>query len=431
MMLVAMTFVPVVGVLSHYIGLVGSRIEASTMPHWRKMFGRWFGTASHFRMVKAYRGETYENRFFRNELMSMRDIRRREERLEYAFKAGKATVSKLAVIVLFAVGMHWLNRGISWGNLVACSVYVGLLFEPISRLTEAYEGVTKNSPHLETFFELMDAVPSVTDKKGAIQLVRVQGNIVFNSVSFQYAADRELALRNVKFTLQAGQKVVLVGANGSGKSTILNLLLRLYDPLEGSIAIDGIPLTDVTQDSLRRQFGMVTPDCAPFNDTITANICYGRGEASKEEVLRAARIARIDSFIGSLPDGYETVIAETPELSSGQIQRILIARAVFSDPPVILLDESTTNVDPESASLIMESIEELSRVERKTVIICSHQLSMIHSADLILVMEGGQIVGQGTHANLLESCESYRRLVESFNNGRPLLADRSPEAVAS
>ena len=264
-------------------------------------------------------------------------------------------------------------------------------------------------------FELLDSEPTVQDRPGAIDLAGAKGLIDFDHVTFRYATGIADAVHDMNLRIEPGKTYALVGASGAGKSTILSLLLRLYDPTSGTVRIDGQDLRELTQRSLREQIGLVTQETFLFHDTIYRNIQFGRLDATKEEIHAAAQTAFAHDFIMQQPDGYETVIGDKGMmLSGGQQQRLAIARALLKNAPILLLDEATSALDSESEKQIQIALERLSK--GRTVIAIAHRLSTILSADQIVVMDQGEVKEVGTHAELLAKSGHYRRLYDlQFN----------------
>jgi len=243
----------------------------------------------------------------------------------------------------------------------------------------------------------------------------MQEAIEFHNVSFGYSPER-VVLREVSFSAKLGEIVAIVGSSGAGKTTLVNLIPRFYDPTGGVITIDGIDIGRVTIRSLREQMGIVTQDTILFDDTVFNNIAYGQRDLAPEEVMEAARIANAEEFITGLPDGYQTRIGERGvRLSGGQKQRIAIARAILKNPPLLILDEATSALDAESERLVQEALDRL--VQNRTSFVIAHRLSSIIRADKILVLDGGRAVEQGTHAELLARGGVYARLYETAPHG--------------
>jgi subfamily B ATP-binding cassette protein MsbA len=259
-----------------------------------------------------------------------------------------------------------------------------------------------------SIFELLDQ--DIEMDTGNKELARAQGNVEFKDVTFTYPSKSQPALRNVSFVINAGQTIALVGRSGSGKSTLSSLLTRFYRPESGEISIDGVALNDVTLTSLRRQFALVSQQVTLFNDTIANNIAYGCADkVTKEQIMQAAKAAHVSEFVAQQENGFETIIGENGvALSGGQRQRIAIARAILADSPILILDEATSALDTESEKLIQHALEELQK--SRTNIVIAHRLSTIENADLILVIEQGEVVEKGTHSELLVQDGMYAQL---------------------
>jgi ATP-binding cassette subfamily B protein len=261
-------------------------------------------------------------------------------------------------------------------------------------------------------FEILDAKNEVTDLPGARILPPVQGEVKFDEVAFRYFGSGEPVLKNVSFEVLPGQTVALLGATGSGKTTIINLLPRFYDPTEGRITIDGYDLRQITLDSLRSQIGIVLQETTLFAGTIRDNIAFGKPEASLDEVIAAAKAAAAHDFIMSFPDGYDTLVGERgTTLSGGQKQRIAIARALLLNPRILILDDSTSSVDLATEAQIQAALDRL--MKGRTSFVIAQRISTVMNADLILVMDKGAIVARGVHADLLEESSIYAEIYNS------------------
>lgn len=309
-------------------------------------------------------------------------------------------------------------QGMSLGTLGALIFGMTNLYKPSKVLSKIHINVQTCLAATTRLFELLNTQPTVQDKPDAEKLLRPQGAIDLENVSFAYstARDHTLALEKVNLQIEAGKTYALVGQSGAGKTTVISLLLRLYDPTSGRILIDGRDLRDFTQESLRENIGIVSQDTFLFHDTIYQNILYGRLDATKEEVYEAARLAYAHDFILSQPKGYDTVIGDKGSLlSGGQQQRVSIARALLKNAPVLLLDEATSALDSESEKQIQQALETLSA--GRTVVAIAHRLSTILNADKIVVMNQGKIIDIGTHTELYESSEAYQHLYNlQFNH---------------
>jgi ATP-binding cassette subfamily B protein len=279
------------------------------------------------------------------------------------------------------------------------NAYILQLFMPLNFLGMVYREVRKALTDIENMFGLLKKHPKIVDQPDASDLVTRGGAIQFDSVNFAYHPDREI-LKRVSFSVEPGQKVAIVGPSGSGKSTIARLLFRFYDVQSGQISIDGQPIDEVTQHSLRQAIGVVPQDTVLFNDTIYNNVAYGRPGSSREEVLQAIELANLNDFIDALPEGIDTVVGERGlKVSGGEKQRIAIARVILKRPPILLFDEATSALDSDNEQAILNAFDSLSKDHTSLVI--AHRLSTIIDADNILVMRKGEVVEQGTHTELL------------------------------
>ncbi len=294
-----------------------------------------------------------------------------------------------------------------------------LLYAPIKKLSKVHVSIQKALGATTKIFELLDVAPTIKDVPDAVSLENCRGAITFTDVTFRYNAIKPPALRGVTLNIEPGKSYALVGASGAGKSTMFSMLLRFYDPMTGSISIDGHDLRQVTQRSLRQHIGMVSQDTFLFHETIMDNIRYGRLDATDEEIYEAARQAYAHDFIMAQPQGYQTVIGDKGcMISGGQQQRLAIARALLKNAPILLLDEATSALDSESEHEIQAALERLA--SGRTVIAIAHRLSTILKSDQIVVMDQGQIKEVGRHLQLIDNSILYRRLYDlQFNQGHP------------
>jgi ABC-type multidrug transport system fused ATPase/permease subunit len=314
--------------------------------------------------------------------------------------------------VVLWFGGHAVTQGeVTVGVLVAFLSYVSRFFQPIQELSRLYTTLQSAMAGGEQVLNLLDTPLEVKDAPDAIEMPPIRGEIDFEQVSFRYRADSPEVLHDISLKIESGQRVALVGPTGAGKSTIANLVARFYEATEGAVRIDGIDVRAVRQQSLRRQVGVVPQDSFLFAGTIAENIRFGLPDAPDEALRQAARMANAHEFIVGLPDGYDTLVLENAaNLSVGQRQLVCIARAVLTDPRILILDEATANIDTVSEGLIQRALESL--LAGRTAVIIAHRLSTIQSADCILVVQDGRIVEQGRHEELLELGGVYRNLYE-------------------
>jgi ATP-binding cassette, subfamily B, heavy metal transporter len=297
------------------------------------------------------------------------------------------------------------------------------LFIPLNFMGMVYREIKQSLTDIERMMDVLAENPEVADRSGAVPLRVSGGTIRFEDVKFRYEPER-LILDGLSFEVPAGKMVAIVGPSGAGKSTVSRILLRFYDVAGGRVTIDGQDIRDVTQVSLRAALGVVPQDTVLFNDTILYNIRYGRPEATDEEVREAAGMAQIDTFIRALPDGYRTMVGERGlKLSGGEKQRVAIARTILKGPPILLLDEATSALDSHTEKDIQDALDRIAR--SRTTVVIAHRLSTIVNADNILVLDGGRLVEQGTHAELLAKGGLYASL---WNRQRQ--AEKAREVLA-
>ncbi len=288
----------------------------------------------------------------------------------------------------------------SYGEFVGFVLYVNVLFKPIDKISAILELYPKGMAGFKRFTELIDTKPQIVDRKDAIDVPLLEGNIVFKNVTFGYEKHKPV-LQGVDLSITAGETVAFVGPSGAGKTTISSLIPRFYDIDGGSITIDGIDIRDMTKRSLRSQIGIVQQDVFLFTGTLRENIAYGKLDATDEEIQRAAKMAHLEQLIESLSDGYETQVGERGlKLSGGQKQRIAIARMFLKNPPILILDEATSALDTETEQVIQNALTELAK--DRTTLVIAHRLATIRNADRIVVVTENGIAEEGTHDELVE-----------------------------
>ncbi len=391
------------------------------------------------RVVKAFASEDFENKKYNDKSEEVSVAFLSAEKLRaantaftlFSFQMG------LAIILLFG-GWRFINGDLTIGQLAAFVFYMQILAMPVRMsgfLVNAYARAASGGQRL---FEILDTESDVVEKADAIELGRVEGRVRFEDVSFSYQEGKP-ALKNINLEADPGKVVALIGTPGSGKSTIASLLPRFYEANSGRITIDGIDIRDVTLKSLRQNMGIVQQDVFLFGAGLRENIAYGREDAPIEDVIRAAKIAQLHDFISALDGSYDTEVGERGvNLSGGQRQRMSIARAVLLDPPILVLDDSTSSVDANTEDLIRQAMEEV--MKGRTTLIIAHRLSTVHRADEIIVLDRGEVVERGTHQELLALGGNYREIYElqlrpqeevmrDIDVGNDVPAARAKEAV--
>jgi len=361
------------------------------------------------RIVQAFTREDRNVEHFREVADRYREANMRTVVLNALYFPFVDVVSSVALAVVLGYGGHLYFQGdITLGTLFAFLLYVQNFFDPVQQLSQLYSTFLSATAALDKIMDVLDEEPQVLDGTGARELPPVEGRVVFDHVKFGYGDGLDV-LHDLDLDVPAGTTVALVGHTGAGKSTIAKLLARFYDPRAGRITIDDIDLRDVTQESLRRQLGIVPQEGFLFAGTVAENIAFGRPDASPDQIVQAAQAVGAHDFILRLEDGYETEVQERgSRLSLGQRQLIALARALLADPRILILDEATSSVDIGTERKIEQALRVL--LSGRTAFIIAHRLSTIRDADLIVVLEHGQIVEQGTHDELLRQQGLYTSL---------------------
>jgi ATP-binding cassette subfamily B protein len=363
-------------------------------------------------VVKAFASEEYEKEKYRRKAQELREEFYKSERLQGINSAWMSLYFTIALgLILWYGGLEVLNGNLSPGGMAQFILYMNQLTFPIRASAQIINSFSRAISSGQRMFDVLDARSPVEERSEARDMGRSQqGRVQFNDVSFSYD-DRTPALKHVTIDAAPGQVTAILGAPGSGKSTIVNLLPRFYDVTEGHIAIDGEDIRNFTLQSLRRNVGIVQQDVYLFSATIRDNIAYGAVNATLEDVIEAAKVAQLHQHIMTLPDGYDTWVGERgATLSGGQRQRLSIARTVLIDPPVLILDDSTSSVDVETERLIHQAM--INVMKGRTTFVIAHRLSTVREADLIMVLQDGQIVEQGSHVDLMARRGTYREIYD-------------------
>lgn len=377
-----------------------------------QMLAKLQETVAGLRIVKVCNQQQHEQQAFKNINKALLKQLLKISRVDSATHPVLEVLGTIAAGAALLVGVQWVTQGsIDGAEFFALLFLLGISAEAVRKTSDIWNKLQQANAAAERVFAVLDR-PIEFDKAEAIELPRSRGKVEFRNVVFSYPGGVSPTLKSVNLVVPAGHNVAIVGPNGSGKTTLANLIPRLYEPDSGQILVDGHDIQDVTLASLRRQIGMVTQDTVTFNDTIAANIAYGKCGATMGEVTAAAKQAFAHEFVSQLPDGYDTVIGEHGVgLSGGQLQRIAIARAVLKNPPILIFDEATSQVDADSEAKIHRAIEEI--MHDRTTIIIAHRFSTVVTADVIVVMDDGQIVAQGQHDELMLICPLYQGLYET------------------
>ena len=380
----------------HYLGQIDGQIEE---------------TFSGQKIVKAFNREDEELEAFKETNTILFESAWKSQFFSGLMQPIMNFISNLGYVAIAVSGAMLAARGvIEIGDIVAFIQYVKRFTQPITQLAQVSNMLQSMAAAAERIFEFLSQ-PEEADDKEAVSVDTLDGNVVFDHVKFGYKPDR-IVIHDFNLNVEAGKMVAIVGPTGAGKTTIVKLLMHFYDVNSGQIIVGGYPITSITRASLRQSFGMVLQDTWLFNGTIMDNIRYGKLDATDEQVIKAAQMARADHFIQALPGGYEMVInEEATNISQGQKQLLTIARALLADKPILILDEATSSVDTRTEHLIQSAMEEL--MKGRTSFVIAHRLSTIRNADIILVMRDGDIVEQGNHDELIEKDGFYAQLYNS------------------
>jgi ABC-type multidrug transport system fused ATPase/permease subunit len=364
---------------------------------------------SMLRVIIAFGREDYEHRRFKEQGEIAVKARVRLTLLQMSFTmAVGVTVATGTAIVLGVGAFQIVEQRLTIGQLLVVMAYIGSVYGPLSMIANSTGPIQEQRVNLRAAFALLDTEPDIKDHPRAIPIGRSRGHVEYRGVGFHYPG-RTDTLKDISFVAEPGQTVAIVGPTGAGKTTLISLLPRFYDPQEGSLLLDGYHISHLTLESLRQQFSIVLQEPLLFSTSIAENIRYGRLEATHDEVIRAARAANAHDFIERLPDGYDTAVGERGgRLSGGERQRIAVARAFLKDAPILILDEPTSSVDSKTELAILDALDRL--ILGRTSFLIAHRLSTVRHADLILVLDHGRIVERGTHEELVAREGLYRQM---------------------
>ncbi|HBY98198.1 MAG TPA: thiamine ABC transporter permease [Chloroflexi bacterium] len=408
--LIIFLFLPIMAVYALYYNRRLNAALRRSREHIGDVNAQVEDTLAGIRVVKSFTNEDIEKTKFVSANNRFVESRRESYRSEAYFYGGMMAFIQtitIAVIILGCVAI--VNASLNLADLVTYLLFVAILIDPIQKFTNLARLYQEGSTGFNRFMEVMEIEPDIKDVPHAIELARVQGSVEFIDVSFKYKQDHEYVLKNVSLGIRAGECLALVGTSGVGKTSLCSLIPRFYEVTAGAILLDGQNVRDVSLRSLRRSIGIVQQDVYLFAGTVLDNIRYGKRDATREEIIAAAKKANAHNFIMELPNGYDTDIGQRGvKLSGGQKQRLSIARVFLKDPPVIIFDEATSALDNESERAVQESLEQLTH--NRTMIVIAHRLSTIRNAQRIVVLTGTGIAEQGTHEQLTVLGGTYATL---------------------
>lgn len=397
------------------MGLIMSRSQkyfVAQQNHLGAINGLIEETYSGHTIVKAYNGEKMVRKDFTEMNQNLRDSGFKAQALSSLMMPIMTFIGNFGYVAVCVVGaLLVLNETISFGVIVAFILYVRYFTQPLAQIAQAFQALQSAAAAGERVFEMLEEDEMADESHKTKRIENIEGSVEFSNVQFSYKNSTEPVIKDFSAKAQPGQKIAIVGHTGAGKTTIVNLLMRFYEIDKGNITIDGISIHDIPKNNLHEQFCMVLQDTWIFEGTIRENLVYNTSDVSEEDLVRATKAVGIDYFIRTLPEGYDTVLNEKANLSQGQKQQLTIARAIIADKPMLILDEATSSVDTRTEMKIQEAMDLL--MEGRTSFVIAHRLSTIRNADLILVMDNGDIIEKGTHEELMKQNGFYTDLYNS------------------
>ncbi len=396
-------------------GILGKRIKKASkrsLQSTSRMLGLIQGAMAALRVIKVYNRQEHEIQSYKeaNKILVKRLLK--VARIERLTNPLLEVLGMIACAASLIFGASWVAKGnIEPSEFFVLLFFLGTAAESTRRVSGVWNSIQSANAAAERVFEIID-YPLEHEEPDAFELEPMKEEIAFKDITFTYPGAQSPALRNLNLKVKAGQTIAIVGSNGSGKSTLINLIPRFYDPDSGQITIDGKDIHKATAKSLRSQIGMVTQGIITFNDTVANNISYSKPDATMEEIIEASKKAFAHEFIETLPDGYDTMIGEhSSGFSGGQLQRIVIARAILKNPAILIFDEAMSQIDADSEMKIHNALSEI--MKGRTCFLIAHRFSTVISADSIAVIDAGEVIAQGTHDELAENCPIYKRLYET------------------
>ena len=417
MALLVLVFAPLPALIATRAAPEQTRRERNLLDRWAHIYSRFNEVLSGIVIVRSFAMEDTEKARFLRDVKAANQVVVRGVAIDAGYGAASNMVIAVARLWALGFGGYLVLQGeITVGTVVAFLGYVGGLFGPVQGLSGIYSSLRKASVSLDEIFGILNVQEHLGDSPDAEDITDVRGEVNFDNVHFRYEQAGRPLLNGISLHVPAGTTVAIVGPSGAGKPTMMALLMRFYDPQEGRIKIDGRNLRTIKQSSLRRNIGVVLQDPLLFNETVRANIAYGRPEATQADIEAVAKAAYAHEFIQRLPEGYDTLVGERGGLLSvGERQRVTIARALLKNPPVLILDEATSSLDAESEEAVQTALEAL--MKDRTTFVIAHRLSTVVNADRIIVLKEGRIIESGKHAALVRQGGYYASLVRRQSRG--------------